>query len=230
MKILALETSTDKASLALLRDDQLIERPVPGRTGPSEHILPAIRGMLDEVGLGLSDLDALAFSAGPGAFTGLRLGCGVAQGLALGADKPLISVPTLEALASQCAEDRVFVAVDARMSELYFAAFTRVDGELREYLEPACAVPSGVCLPPDEDWFGCGSAFEVYGETLVSTLGFRLRGFDPLLQPSAASVARRAAVRWQQGRFGGAAEASLYYVRDKVALTTAERLARGGRA
>ena len=170
MKILALETSTETASVALLCGDRLLERNVAGRPGHSETILPEIRSLLLDAGVSLDALDAIAFGAGPGAFTGLRLACGVAQGLAMGLGKPVIPVGTLAALASQCSHDAIFVAADARMSEVYFAAYRRVDGVLEECLAPACAAPGAVALPPEGDWFGFGSAFRAYGDALLPAL------------------------------------------------------------
>ena len=132
MKILAIETSTETASVALLEGERIGERSVAGRPGHSETLLPEILGLLADAGVALADLDAIAYGAGPGAFTGLRLACGVVQGLAMGANKPAIPVGTLEALASQCADESgaIFIAVDARMSEVYFAAYERRDGAL----------------------------------------------------------------------------------------------------
>jgi tRNA threonylcarbamoyladenosine biosynthesis protein TsaB len=230
MKILALETSTESGSVALLDDDRLVERTVAGRPGHSETLLPEVLALLRDACVDLHDLDALAFGAGPGAFTGLRLACGVAQGLAMGIGKPVIPVGTLEALASQCSQDFVFVAADARMSEVYFAAYRREDGTLREYAAPACAAPANVLLPPGGDWFGFGSAFRAYRDVLVPALGARLIGFDDSQIPLASSVARLAAERFRRGEMIDPALAAPLYVRDKVALTTAERLARGGKA
>lgn len=230
MKILALETSTESASVALLDGERLVESSVAGRPGHSETILPAILQLLKDAGLRLDEMDAIAFGAGPGAFTGLRLACGVAQGLAMGASKPVIPVGTLEALASQCAEASIFVAADARMAEVYFAAYKRVDGALQACLAPGCAAPASVHLPEDGEWFGFGSAFKAYGEVLISGLGGRLRGFDGTPLPLASSVARLAAVRFARGETVDPALAAPLYVRDKVAMTTVERLARGGKA
>lgn len=230
MKILALETSTEYGSVALLEGERLIERPVAGRPGHSETILPEVRTLLKEAAVALAEVDAIAFGAGPGAFTGLRLACGVAQGLALGAGKPVVPVCTLEALADQCDHASIFVAADARMSEVYFAAYRRVDGVLVEQAAPACAVPAAVALPAAGDWFGFGSAFGAYGDALIATLGGRLVGFDASPIPKASSVARLAAARFAHGLAIDAALAAPLYVRDKVAMTTAERLASGGRA
>ena len=230
MKILALETSTDSGSVALLDGDVLTERPVVGRPGHSETLLPEVVALLESCGVALAQLDAIAFGAGPGAFTGLRLACGVAQGLALGLGKPVIPVGNLEALASQCREGAVFVAADARMSEVYFAAYRRTPAGLEEVLAPACATPSEVRLPPEGTWFGFGTAFRAYQGTLVPGLGARLDGFDEAPVPLASSIARLAAKRFLRGEVVDPALAAPLYVRDKVALTTAERLARGGKA
>lgn len=232
MKIFAIETSTETASVALLDDERLSERRVEGRPGHSETLLPAVAQILAEGGVALAELDAIAFGAGPGAFTGLRLACGVVQGLGMAADKPVIPVGTLEALASQSPLDvrAIFVAVDARMSEVYFAAYRREHGELFECLAPSCAVPGAIRLPDDGEWFGFGSAFSAYRDTLVPALGERLVGFDGSPVPQAASVARLALPRLRRGEAIDAALAAPVYVRDKVALTTAERLARGGKA
>jgi tRNA threonylcarbamoyladenosine biosynthesis protein TsaB len=233
MKILSLETSTESASIALLDGDVLIERDVAGTTH-SATLLPAISALLADGGISLRGLDLIAFGAGPGAFTGLRLACGVAQGLAMGARLPVLAVGSLEALASQCARENVFVAVDARLSEVYFAAYRRKigpDGEtLEEVIAPACGLPASLRLPEDGQWFGCGSAFEVYGDVLLPTLGPRLSAVDPLARPRAASVARLAAARSLGGDGGDPVLAAPLYIRDKVAMTTAERIARGGKA
>ncbi|NML24679.1 tRNA (adenosine(37)-N6)-threonylcarbamoyltransferase complex dimerization subunit type 1 TsaB [Zoogloea dura] len=230
MKILALETSTQAGSVALLDDDILTERPVIGRPGHSETLLPETVALLRDCGVSLAEVDAIAFGAGPGAFTGLRLACGVAQGLALGAGKPVLPISNLEALASQCPGDAVFVAIDARMSEVYFAAYRRRDGDLVEVLAPGCAPPDVVHLPAEGDWAGFGSAFQAYREVLVDGLGARLVCFDGAPQAQAGAIARVAAGRFLRGEGIDPVLAAPLYVRNKVALTTEERLARGGRA
>lgn len=230
MKILALETSTDSGSVALFDGATVIERPVVGRPGHSETLLPGVVALLDSCGVTLDQLDAIAFGAGPGAFTGLRLACGAAQGLALGLGKPVIPVGNLEALASQCPQDMIFVAADARMSEVYFAAYLRTPEGLEEVMAPACAAPSEVRLPAEGSWFGFGTAFQAYPESLVPALGSRLAGFDGAPVPLASSIARLAGQCFLRGELVDPALAAPLYVRDKVAMTTAERLARGGKA
>lgn len=229
--ILALETSTEHCSVALLRHDGSVsERTVAASAGHSERLLPMVQALLAEAGLGLADLDAIAYGAGPGAFTGLRLACGVAQGLAFGTGLPVIGVGSLEALAWASGQPRVYACVDARMNEVYFAAY-RIDGlQVETALEAGVAAASAAGIPEGEGWHGCGSGFASYADDLQARLTGRLSGADAGAVPAAASVARLAAARLAAGAGQDAFHAQPAYVRQKVALTTAERLARGGKA
>lgn len=229
MNFLALETSCEHASVALYLDGEIRERLLEGHANHSEHILSVVRDLLSEAGAGLSDLRAVAFGSGPGAFTGLRLSCGIAQGLALGAGIGVVPVCSLSALAMQAGAERVFVATDARMNEAYHCAY-RLDAGLPTPLsEPACLAPDCLRLP-DGNWFGIGSAFGAYETILLPRLGGRLTGCNPAAVPRASDIARLAVIRIREGDMLPAEMAAPLYVRDKVALTTAERLARGGRA
>jgi tRNA threonylcarbamoyladenosine biosynthesis protein TsaB len=118
MKILAIEASSELGSVALLADGSIASRRIEGASRHSESVLGEARDLLAEAGLSVSSLDAVAFGAGPGAFTGLRLACGVAQGLALGADLGIAAIGSLDAIALQSGAERVFVATDARMGEV----------------------------------------------------------------------------------------------------------------
>ena len=118
MKILAIETSTDFGTCALLKDGVIDQRICPPGRPHSETLLPLVREMMADNGIGFVQLDALAFGAGPGAFTGLRVACGVAQGLAVGAGLPVIPVCGLEAMAASLGELRVLSLLDARMGEV----------------------------------------------------------------------------------------------------------------
>jgi len=129
MNILALETAADPGSIALWRDGALLARSCPLGISNSETLLPLAASTLHEAGLGFADLDGIAFGMGPGSFTGLRVACGVAQGLAVARDLPLIGVGTLEAMALASGGERVIVALDARMGEVYFGFFE--GGEVR---------------------------------------------------------------------------------------------------
>jgi len=223
VNLLALETSTRRLSVALWRDGEVREIAEDHPNGGSDRLLPWVKQLLAEAGLSLQQLDAIAFGAGPGGFTGLRLSCGIAQGLAFGLDRPVLAVGSLDALALASGEEWVFACLDARMNEVYCGAYRVRDGLPEEVHAPIVVPPSQVMAPKDAGWVGCGDGFAAYGP-LLPVFG-RVR--DDLL-PTAAAVARLAAPRVLAGAGVGAAEAAPLYVRDKVALTTAERLARGG--
>lgn len=231
MKILAIETSCDQGSVALLIDGAIEQRPLPGAANHSRHVLTALGALLAEAGCSLGSLDALAFGTGPGAFTGLRLACGVAQGLALGSGLGIVEVGSLEALAVQFGDAAVYCATDARMGEIYCAAY-RVRGTLLETMQaPRCMRPEAASIPAGDGWRGVGSAFAAYAEQLSARWEGRLSSVAGDCVPEAGGVARLACGMLERGWVAAAPEAvSPLYIRDKVALTTAERLARGGRS
>lgn len=219
MHLLALESATHRLSVALWLDGRVIERAAELPNGSSEWLLPNVRGLLAESGVGLEALDGIAFGAGPGSFTGLRLAAGCAQGLAYGLDLPVLGIVTLEALALASGEGKAYACLDARMNEVYVAAYE--NGV--EIIAPVVCPPEQVPLPAGEGWVACGDGFASYGERLPRFERIRVD-----LRPTAAAVATLAAPRFARGEGVAAAEAQPIYVRDKVALTTAERLARGG--
>jgi len=228
MNLLALETSTRRLSVALWCDGRLRVCCAEHTHGGSELILPWVGQLLDEEAIGLHQLDGIAFGAGPGGFTGVRLACGIAQGLAFGADLPTIGIGSLEALALEHGPGRVYACLDARMNEVYCAAFEVRDGRCHQVLAPVVTPPLQAPLAPGERWIGVGDGFEAYRAALTERLGTTLASVAPGLFPTAAAVARLAAPRLAAGEGIDAAAARPRYVRDKVALTTAERLARGG--
>ncbi len=228
VNLLALETSTHMLSVALSMDDRLIERSEFCVNGGSDRLLPWVQQVLAEAGLTLQQLDVIAFGAGPGSFTGLRMACGVAQGLAYGADLPVIPVVTLKALAVARGPGRVLVCMDARMNEVYSAAYEIQGDTAEEIAAPSVYPPELLPLPNGSGWLGCGDGFASYSETLATRLGNVVSSVDPGVPPLAAAVARLATVEWRAGKAMPAAQAVPLYVRDKVALTTQERLARGG--
>lgn len=219
MRLLALETATHRLSVAYWQDGEVTERAAELPNGSSEWLLPNVLALLGEAGAGLTQLDGIAFGAGPGSFTGLRLAAGCAQGLAFGLGLPVCPVSTLAALALASGEDRAYTCLDARMSEVYVAAFDRGS----PVLPPTVCPPAMAPLPEGEGWVGCGDGFGAYVQLLPAFVKVRAG-----LRPTAAAVARLAAERFVRGEALDAAEAAPLYVRDKVALTTAERLARGG--
>lgn len=227
MLYLGIETATSLLSVALWRDGEWLERSERLASGGSERLLPWIGELLAEAGARPHELDGIAFGAGPGGFTGLRLACGIAQGLAWGLGKPLLPVSTLEVLALESGRSEVWTCLDARMNEIYSAAY-RVAGEsVTEVLAPSCKSAGEVPVPELASAWGVGDGFASHGD-LLRTRKADLAGVDAQAMPTAVGVLRLAASRFAAGEGLAAAAAQPVYVRDKVALTTAERLARGG--
>lgn len=227
MELLAFETSTRRLSVAWWRDGEILERSADLPNSGSEVLLPWAAQLLAEAGSDLHRLDGIAFGAGPGGFTGVRLACGVAQGLAWGLDRPVVAVSTLAALALASGESLCWTVLDARMGEVYAAAYVVESEVVTELASPVCLPPAVLPAPTFAGGIGMGDGFACHGELL--------RGRKPDLQavradqwPTAAAVARLAAASLARGDGVPAAHAQPIYVRDKVALTTAERLARGG--
>ncbi|MBS1142743.1 MAG: Peptidase glycoprotease [Proteobacteria bacterium] len=230
MQILALETSTESGSCALWRDGVVTERLCPAGRSHSETLLPLVRELLAEAGLPVGQLDAIAFGVGPGAFTGLRVACGAAQGLAVAANLPLIPVTSLEALAAQADADQVLALLDARMGEVYSGRFERSADGYRLLGEIRVSAPAEVLLPEGGALVACGNAVAAYPALAERLAAAGLRVYAEVAVPTAATVARLAVPRALRGEGLDAALAAPLYVRDKVAKTVAERLSEGGRA
>ena len=226
MNFAAVETATEWCSVALWLEGEIVslERRAGNRQGG--FLLPMLDRLFQRTGKSMKDLDAIAFGSGPGAFTGLRIACGVAQGLAFARDLPVIGISTLEATAEESGGQRVIVALDARMREVYYSAFEKRAGRWQMVLPAKCVAPDEVDLPPGADWLGCGSGFAVYRERIESRLSGVLSKIAPDVRPSATAVARLAAPRLAAGEGRDAAEATPHYIRDKVALTSAEQAKR----
>ena len=229
MRFAAIETATEWCSVALWQDGEIVSLEARAANRQGEVVLPMLEKLFARSGGGLEGLDAIAYGAGPGAFTGLRIACGVAQGLAFGRGVPVIGISTLAATAEESGAPRVLVALDARMREVYYAAFEKQAGKWREVLPARCVAPDEVEAPEGlnggrgGDWLGCGNGFAVYRESLEARLGGVLVRIAPEVRPSAAAVARLAAPRLAAGEGVDAAQAIPRYVRDKVALTSAEQ-------
>jgi tRNA threonylcarbamoyladenosine biosynthesis protein TsaB len=216
MKFAAIETCTEWCSVALWRDGELagIEERAGHRHG--ELALPMLERLLRAARLEAADLDAVAFGAGPGSFTGLRIACGIAQGLAFARSLPVLAVSSLEAMAEECGAPRVVACLDARMGEVYYSALEKRGARWEEVIPAQCVAPAAAPRPPGEGWVGCGNGFSVYG-------AMGLRPVYPEIHPGAVALARLAAPRLAAGEGVDAAQAAPHYLRDKVALTTEER-------
>jgi tRNA threonylcarbamoyladenosine biosynthesis protein TsaB len=180
-----------------------------------------VDAVLKQAGLTIRKVDGIAFGKGPGSFTGVRIACGVAQGLALGADVLVVGVCTLQALAEASGKDKVIAALDARMGELYLAAYEKRDGGWTEVVAPCLCRADTAPMVPGQGWAGGGSGFALAGEILKPR--YALHDVDAQLMPRASSVARLGAAAFARGEAVDAALALPLYLRDKVALTTAER-------
>lgn len=218
MRFAALETSTEWCSVALWRDGEIacVERRAGNRH--SELCLPFLEQLLRRAQMRAEDLDAVAFGAGPGSFTGLRIACGVAQGLAFARGIPVIGISTLEALAEEAGAPRVAACIDARMHEVYYSALEKQGRGWREVVPAQCAAPASLAAP-GADWIGAGNGFAAYAE-LGMNMG--LKKVLPEVHPTAIAVARLAAPRLAAGEGVDAALAAPVYVREKVAFTRAE--------
>lgn len=223
MKILAFDTSTEYCSVAVWADGEMTARDVLAGQRHSELLLPLVGEMLAERGMSLQALDGIAFGSGPGSFTGLRIGCGVAQGLAFAADLPVIGVCTLLALAQGADGERVIACLDARVGEVYHAAYARDAESWREVLAPGLYAPQDTPGVEAEGWTGCGSGFAAHGEALRGRYAGQLQRVFADAFPLARDIARLAAPRFANGEGEDAALAAPLYIRNKVALKTSER-------
>ena len=229
MLILALETSTESGSCALWCDGEVTERQCPHGISHSETLLPLVRELLAAAGVKVAQLDAIAFGVGPGAFTGLRVACGAAQGLAVAADIPLIPLSGLETMAATTGAERVLALLDARMGEVYAASYQRFDQRYALVGEIRVSTPADVVLPAGANWLACGNGPAAY-PALLQRLDAAGIAVMPGILPSASTLVRLAAERATRREWINAADAAPLYIRDKVAKTVAERLSEGGRA
>jgi len=221
VKLVAVETATEACSAALLIDGEVSER---FEIAPRQHtqlILPMVDQLLAEAELKLTDLDGLAFSRGPGAFTGVRIATGVIQGLAFAAELPVAPISTLAAMAQgqyrSGGQQGILTAIDARMGEIYWAGYQfSVSGVMSEIIAEQVVSAVDASIPESGEWFGVGSGWQSDGERLTERLGSRLTGSDASLLPHAADIARLAAPLIERGDGVSVANALPIYLRDQV--------------
>ena len=225
MRVLAIDCSTEALSVAAGDAVDITQR--HGRAGQShsELALAWIDEVLATRAWRVRDLDGIAFGAGPGTFTGIRIACGVAQGLALVADVPVVAVPTLEAIAQRAyrlnGATRVLACLDARMREVYVGAYELAVDRWIAKMTPTVLKP-GELEAPQGAWHGAGGGFAAYPQLADST---QFSGVDASIAPVASAIVELAAIRLRAGEGMTADEALPLYVRHRVALTSAERAA-----
>ena len=234
MNLLAFDTGTDTLSIALAFEEagapRLLAHTADGGARASAALIPVILALLARADLRLADLDAIVFGRGPGSFTGLRTACAVAQGLAFGAGVPVLAVDTLLAVAEEARQQhgvtRVVTLLDARMDEVYSAAYVYGDpdgdGGWQRQGEFSLGRPEALAWPHGDDsdgWVLAGNAFTAHADRLPAAA----RRIEAL--PTAAALLRLAPALLAAGQAGTAAGALPLYIRDKVAQTTEERAA-----
>ncbi|EMD1176267.1 tRNA (adenosine(37)-N6)-threonylcarbamoyltransferase complex dimerization subunit type 1 TsaB [Vibrio harveyi] len=221
-KILAIDTATENCSVALLVNDRVISRSEVAPRDHTKKVLPMVDEVLKEAGLTLQDLDALAFGRGPGSFTGVRIGIGIAQGLAFGADLPMIGVSTLAAMAQASyrlhgATD-VAVTIDARMSEVYWARYTRQENGEWAGVDAECVIPPArlaeEAQADDKTWTKAGTGWDAYQEDL-GKLPLNLTSGD-VLYPDSQDIVILAEQELKKGNTVPVEESSPVYLRDNV--------------
>lgn len=216
MNILAFDTATEACSVALMQDNSVIEQQVLGRQH-AESILSQIDQIMTEAQLRPAELDAIAFGRGPGMFTGLRIGAGVAQGIAFTANIPVVAISSLAALAQGQLSDRVLALFDARMEQVYWGCYERDrNGIMVLCGQEQVSAPASIVLPEGQ-WLPAGSGWDQYQSQLQSVLGKAVLNGTNGSVPLARDVARLGEVGLQQGLATSAAEAQPVYIRNDVA-------------
>lgn len=219
-KILAIDTATEGCSAALLIGDEIVQQFEVTPRGHTRRILPMVDQLLAEAECKLTQLDAIAFDRGPGSFTGLRITAGVVQGLAYGADRPVIPVSSLAALASahfqQSGSDNVLAAIDARMSEVYWGAYRVNSAGVPELLGEELVAPVEALPLVEGAWSGVGSGWSAYSDRLQAKFKDQLQQSDGEALPQAREIARLALTELQAGRLLPAAETQPVYLRNQV--------------
>ena len=217
MKILAFDTSTEACSCALYIDRKIEDRSVIAPRKHAALILTMVDELLSEAGLKVTQLDMLAFGRGPGNFTGLRIACGVAQGIAFGADIPVAPISSLAILAQAAQSKNVLAVIDARMAEIYYGLYILDNqGIMRcSGAEMVCA-PENLTVPNAGQWFGVGTGWATYGEQLSKRLGERLQNYQADKYPQARAMMPLALTAFKEGQIVSAENALPVYLRNKV--------------
>ena len=216
--LLALETSTAWCSAALLVDEVIHEQTVHAPRAHNEHLLGQVQQLLDDADQTLGAVDAIAFGCGPGSFTGVRLATAVAQGLAVGADLPLIPISSLAALAARAwlrqPVSPVAAALDARLGEVYYAVFDVTEHQVIARDPEQAADPKQLCEEIEAwsgPWQGVGTGFAL--PALQSLPG---QSVDLTLYPDARTVVQQALRAWQRGEICDVEQAQPTYLRHPV--------------
>jgi tRNA threonylcarbamoyladenosine biosynthesis protein TsaB len=227
MKLLAVETATEACSAALMIDGETHERYEITANGHSKLILPMIDSLLADAGLQPADLDGLAFGCGPGSFTGVRIATGIIQGIAFALELPVVPVSNLAAVAQDffdhSDENLAFVAMDARMNEIYWGVYRHNALGYAELLGKEVVLPATEIECPDVPGIGIGTGWKAYENELITRLAHRVIRHESDNLPRARAVARLGLEGFKQGIAVAVEHAMPVYLRDKVAKKESER-------
>jgi len=223
LKILALDTSTEACSAALLIDKKIDVRFEIAPQQHSQLILPMCEDLLRNANITVKDLSAIAFARGPGSFTGLRIAAGVTQGIAFGADLPVIGISTLEALAyealSKHPKSTIISAIDARMREVYWAEYSlNNSNSIIATNSERVGKPDTVFSTSLSEVVAIGSGWKVYEKELSPLIQEKNISFiysESL--PSAEQIAQLAVKKWLNKDLLSAEQALPVYLRNDVA-------------
>jgi len=220
--LLAIDTTTEACSVALLLGDDIRE---DYRLAPRQHmklVLPMVDQLLSDAGMSLKQLDAIVFGQGPGSFTGLRVVCGVVQGICYGSDLPAIGVSTLAAMAQRAYRLRkaelVMSAIDARMDEVYWGVYQNDHGLMRPVIDEMVAAPSQVIapqMPAGLNMLGVGTGWH-FADDLTQGLGFKVADYEEDFFPQSQDMLRLAQDQWNKNELLKAHEVQPVYLRNTV--------------
>lgn len=223
MNLLALDTATEACSCALLSGETVTERSVLTPRRHAELILPMLDEVMQQANLRPQQLDAVVMGCGPGSFTGLRIACGVAQGIAFAAKIPIISISSLAALAQAAylshGATHVLAAIDARMGEVYWGEYLLGENRLMQVCgEERVCPPELVSLSTSSPAYAVGSGWISYSTTLLLALGqvSNINVDSEERYPQAAAMLPLAVAAFQQGLAVAPELALPVYLRDKV--------------
>lgn len=221
MKLLAIDAATEACSVALQVGDDILVRYEVAPRGHAQRILPMVDEVLAEASLALKSLDAIAFDCGPGSFTGVRVGTSVTQGLAFGADLPVIAVSSLAAIAQGVWQDRgekqVLSVIDARMEEVYWGHYVLENGVMVLQGTEQVSKATDIEVEIHSDWFGAGTGFGSYQASILSRIAAHGNGIDADRLPHAKDLLPLASCRYEKQQFVSAEQALPSYLRNEVA-------------
>lgn len=226
MKLLAIDTVTEACSVALWLEGEVTTQESVVYQSHTEHVLPMVQSLLAESETTLSQLDAIVFDRGPGSFTGLRIGAGVTQGLALGISCPVIPVSSLATLAQgswrQDAQPQVIACIDARQVEVYWAGYQLQENVMVAVTAEQVGSAHTVQPEPGQSWYGVGTGFDRYHDELAGLPGVNWLGTQSQRYPLAQDMFAQAISAWQSQNWVQPADAIPVYLRDNVASPPAK--------